>query len=473
MSDFSLYKFAIDRNFRQKAATSSKEYLAAAESAHPYIEKHKVVTPDGIFWHDEESVFKPGVVLNDLANYMGSSGVTFYYLGLYKATGKKEYLDLVTASADYLDAKWQTQLQIAKDIFEIEGVNDSIYMGIAGIGQVIAAVYTELKRQKDLEAVKAIAAQIIADGKVTNKGLEWSFDKSMLVGGGPVLYLFKAYEVIKNAGDNYFADKVLEAAINGADAILAEAIKDPRGGYAWLSTVHPNQTRVPNFEIGTAGIGYLFAVAYEQTRNEKYLNAAKEAANHLRAIAVKQGDGYLVPWHDNPNEPVIFYASSCHGPAGTSRLFYQLYKTTGDKLYLNDIVLLYKGMRHINVPEKQSVGFWNNTSICCGTAGVLQFVINLALVADELPQDAANIKKDSSDVAKISGNILLGESYVDGERVTWPVAFERVKPEIVTEKINYGAGAAGVGAALTQLYLFLENKYSWARLFDDPYPVKQ
>ena len=90
---------------------------------------------------------------------------------------------------------------------------------------------------------------------------------------------------------------------------------------------------------------------------------------------------------------------------------------------------------------------WNNTSICCGTAGVLQFVINLALVADELPQDAASIKKDSSDVAKISGNILLGESYVDGERVTWPVAFERVKPEIVTDDDIFASGT-NVFAAL-------------------------
>ena len=45
-----------------------------------------------------------------------------------------------------------------------------------------------------------------------------------------------------------------EYANSAADRIVANAIKDSRGGYAWHSTLHGDVDRVPNFEGGTAGI---------------------------------------------------------------------------------------------------------------------------------------------------------------------------------------------------------------------------
>lgn len=456
MADYTSYNFKIGKAFRQKQASGVEEYLETAKAAHGFFEQNKVVTEDGIYWKDRKSVVNPDGKETDLGNYVGSGGVLFYYLELYKVTGNDEYKELVLKAADYMDVHWRDQVAAAKEGFPVEGITDSIYLGIASVGMMLSVVYENFERDKDLEALKAITDQVISDARTNETGLYWSFDKSMLLGGGTVLYLYKVYELLKDP-------RILEAANKGADVIRKEAIEDPRGGYAWTSYAHEGQTRVPNFECGTAGVGYLFTVAYEITRNEQYLNAAKEAANHIKAIAVPQGEGFLIPWHDNPNEETIFYVSTCHGPAGTSRLFYQLYRLTGQQGYLDEIEGLYRGLRHIGVPEKQSKGYWNTTCLCCGTAGVLQFLINYSLVSH-----SAEVK----DTAITAGNILLGEQKRNEKlgAVSWPIAFERVKPEMIAENITYGAGAAGIAGALLQLYLFLEGKYKWDRLFDDPYP---
>ncbi len=457
MTDYTSYGFKIGKAFRQKKPSGIEEYLDTAKAAHGLFEQNKTETAEGIFWNDQKNIVNPDAAHSDLSSYTGSGGILFYYLELYRITGDEAYKELVLRAADYLGAHWRDQIAAAKDAFDIEGISDSIYLGIASLGMILAVVYKAFGREKDLNAVRAITEQTLSDAGHNEKGLYWSFDKSILLGGGTVLYLYKIYDVLKD-------DRVLDAANKGADAILSEAVEDPRGGYAWTSYAHPGQTRVPNFECGTAGVGYLFTVAYEQSGDERYLNAAKEAAKHLKAISVAQGDGFLIPWHDNPDEDQIFYVSTCHGPAGTSRLFYQLYKLTGKQIYLDDIGGLYRGLRHIGVPEIQSKGYWNTTCLCCGTAGVLQFLINYGLITGD---------EDVKKTAVTAGNILLGEqaAHEKIKAVAWPVAFERIKPDNITENITYGAGAAGIAGALMQLYLFLKGEYRWDRLFDDPYPA--
>jgi hypothetical protein len=138
-----------------------------------------------------------------------------------------------------------------------------------------------------------------------------------------------------------------------------------------------------------------------------------------------------------------------------------LFKITEKNIYLEDMKALYRGMRKLEVPEKQSKGYWNTTCICCGTAGVLQYAINFYSVFHD---------ESSRDVAIQAGNILLNQSEAQGKGVLWPMAFERVKPERITRSIAYETGSSGNAAALLQLYLFLTNNIKkWDRLFDDPF----
>lgn len=449
------YEFKVGKAFKQKKANNPAEYLEAAKEVSNYLEELIVETEDGIYWDDITPSMENNTDYPDISYFGGTGGIPYLYLELYKITGEEKYLSYAARGIDYLDLHWKEQL-IVSEAHNLPKIGYGFYMGIAGIGMVIAQYYQYAKREKEYTVLKEIAYEIIDAASRQETGIDWNGDTSMLFDGGILVYLVKVNEILQD-------DKIKIAIKAAADNILSKAEADVRGGFAWLSTAHEGQTRVPNFECGTAGVGYLLTLVYEATGDERYLNAAVEAAKHLKAIAIKQGEGFLVPWHDNPNEEPIFYLSSCHGPAGTSKLFYKLYQLTGEKEYFDAITGLYKGLRHIGAPEKQSVGYWNTTCLCCGTAGILQFLINYSLITNS---------EEAKAVTKTAADILLGEQQKQKKGIAFPIAFERVHPENIATSIAYVTGSAGIAAALAQAYLFLEGKYEWDRLYDDPYPVK-
>lgn len=460
MNKYIDFGFKIGRAFNQKVPENTEEYLETSVKSHDYLESIKVQHEDGVYWAI------PG---NDAGNgslYIGSCGVLFFYLELYKVTGNQKYLDIVHSGADFLNKNWKKTIDAAKEMmlaYNITidtGVEYSYYTGVASVGEGLIAIYNTTKREKDLDTIRAITEYILDGVKNDEHGVYWGMDCSMLYDSGTMIYLYHASEIIKD-------ERILTMANMAADAIVSKAIKDERGGLAWISTAHAGVDRVPNFECGTAGVGYALTIAYKYNKKESYLNAAIEAAKHLKAIAVEQGDGFLIPWHDEPGKESIFYVSTCHGPTGTSKLFYRLYEIMGDKQYLEDIIGLYKGLRFLGVPEKMSTGYWNSVCVCCGTAGVLQFLINCSIIfeGEEIAEDVAR-------VAQIAANILLGEQEkkIGGRCGVWPIAYERVKPENVAPEYGYSTGAAGIAATLLQMYLFSKNEFKWDRFIDDPYP---
>lgn len=450
MSDYSAYKFKIGKPFRQKTPNGIEEYLETAERYHVFLERHKTETPDGIYWTD-----RPAQTDVDFSFSHGTAGIAYFYLELYKVTQKDIYRELAIKAADYIGSRIKHPDGLSHT-YSLKILENSIYHGFAGIGMCLYHIYTELHREEDLETIKLLTDIILKNSNQQGGAVYWTTDASMLLDGGVVVYLYKIAPLLENP-------EILSTANKAIDTILDGAIKDPRGGLAWDSHAHAGVSRVPNFECGTAGVGYALTIAYETTNNEKYLRAAIEAATHLKSIAVSHGDGFLIPWHDDPKEDPIFYVSSCNGAGGTSKLFYQLYKITGEEKYLDDVQKLYKGIRYVGAPEKQSAGYWNTTTLCCGTAGILQFLISYYLVTKD---------EEVKQLAITTGNILLGEQNKQHRDniIAWPIAFERIKPDVISEPVAYWTGSTGVAGALLQLYLFLEDKYKWDRLFDDPYP---
>lgn len=455
------YPFIEGHRFNRKKLKDQNEYLQIAEGVHAYLDSIRVDTPDGIYWA------VPG---NDKGNgtvYTGSAGVAYFYCELYRITKAPEYLDIIVKAADYLNKNWKNTIPYAISLMESYGIYDdtgieySYYTGISGVGEGLIAIYATTGRDREKETVADIAAYVAAGARSDEAGPYWGSDCSMLFDAGTMLFLYHAAEFLKDAELKLLADRV-------ADRIAAKAEEDPRGGYAWESTAHKGTHRIPNFECGTAGIGYALTVAYSFTPKDEYLKAAVEAAAHIKAIAVPQGRGFLIPWHDNPGEEPIFYVANCHGPSGTSKLFYRLYEITGRESYLEDIRSLYYGLRHLNAPEQMSPGCWNTVCVCCGTAGILQFLINLGIIFD-----GSEFAAEATEVADTAAEILAGEqeSKTGGRIGVWPVAYERVKPENVAPDFGHGTGSSGIGATLLQMYLFRQHKAGWYRFIDDPYPV--
>ena len=450
MEDYRAYEFKIGKPFRYTDNAEPERYLEKVYEAEAWIRQFQKEDKDGIYWSIDEN--KP----IDFSFCDGISGLAYFYLELGKATKNEEYTDIGLKASQYLARNWRKTLS-AKGFFDSPNVELNIASGTISLATVLLQTYRNYKRDIEEKALREIADEILSRKIETGGEITWTDDPTLLFDGGIELFFIALAETL----DSKEYDHAIVALV---DHILSKEIRDERGGSRWENLLAGyTLDKRPNFELGTAGVGYILSRAYEYTHDVKYLEAAERAAKNIRAISVRRGRGILVPYRDEPTEGLIFYVATCHGPAGTSKLFYNLYKLTGKTEYLETIDELYEGLRAIGVPERQSAGYWNNTCICCGTAGTLQFFLNYYNVSGERKSLEAAIK---------AGNILLSENEKRVAGRTWPLAFTRVTPEKISETYAYNNGSSGIASALLQLYLTLTTGYKYDKLIDDPYPQK-
>jgi lantibiotic modifying enzyme len=217
---------------------------------------------------------------------------------------------------------------------------------------------------------------------------------------------------------------------------LIEAGIPEKGGTKWAvaSTV---TDRYPNFSHGTAGVAYFLATLLEATGDTSLMAAALSGARYLQAVATtSENDGFKV-FHHEPGGEDLYYLSWCHGPAGTTRLFQRLADITHRSNWSD---LVRRGARATiasGVPEKQSAGYWNNISQCCGNAGVGEFFIDLQRRAPD-PTFAEMVERVKANT--------FARATPDGGGFKWVQAENRVSPDAVVAQTGYMQGAAGVGA---------------------------
>lgn len=96
-----------------------------------------------------------------------------------------------------------------------------------------------------------------------------------------------------------------------------------------------NAKYATGFEEGNAGIGWVFLQAYKVTGSQEYLTTAKQAANWLLMVAIKDGQGgYSWPEDEHPTSPYI-RPNLDNGAAGISMFLYDLYVDTKESKYLD------------------------------------------------------------------------------------------------------------------------------------------
>jgi lantibiotic modifying enzyme len=418
-----------------------------ALKAHRYIAQAQVTDTDGVYWKSEDSS------RIDLGFQHGSAGIAYFYLELYKSTRNEEYLRIAHDGFRYVSVHWRKQLENknpAMKFFEYSSGS-----GLGGIAKALLAYYGATGDLQSLETLKEIAKEYSDTAVWDGENVSWTGISGYALGdAGTSVILLNIADV---TGD----DKLRALAVASAKTIAKRAEVNPRGGIAWEVVPAGYKYSFPNFVIGTSGIAYAMAVFYERTKDPYFLSVAKSAAEYLKALSKKQKDGFLVPLTSDPDEQT-FYVGSCHGPGGTSKVFYQLYRLTGDEIYKSDIENMAKGILSLGVPEVQTAGYWNNVCICCGTAAVLQFYVGLY---------AAFGGSYYLDAAERCATVLLGEAEeAGGDSVCWAVCETRLEPDNITFGRGYMHGAAGIASALLQLYQAQKGIFDWNRLPDDPYP---
>ena len=418
------------------AAPASGVYLDAAVDAAVWVRASAVKTPAGVTWPADPA--DPGTTGTSL--YSGSPGVVLFLLELHHATGRAEYLQDAKAGADELIARLAAEKQTG------------LYAGIAGIGFALGEVHRATKEPKYLEAAKGVVRTLEARAVAAGAGVQWS-DVTDIIGGnaGTGLFLLHAAQQFADPGATALARRA-------ADRLIDVAIAE-HGGLKWpMDPKFPRQ--MPNFSHGTAGIAYFLARVYEGTGERKYLDAALAGAKYLQAIAKTDGDMCLIQHNNQPQGLELYYLGWCHGPVGTARLWRQLAKVTGDARWDGWVDKSARAVLASGIPERQTAGFWNNVSQCCGSAGVGQFFLDLHRMRSN-PRYLAFARRMTED--------LLKRGTRDDRGLRWVQAEHRVQPKLLVAQTGYMQGAAGIGMWLLRLDAAESKRDTFVHFPDTPF----
>ncbi len=399
------------------APTPADTYRQAALEAGQWIRSTAIKSAKGTAW---PAVPGDGKTIGT-GLYNGVAGIVLYFLEAHSATGNESYLKDARVGADYL-------LNVLYDEKET-----GLYEGVAGIGFTLQEAFKATHDDRYRAGAQRSVEFLKQRAKKVGQGVRWSEVTDIISGSaGTGLYLLYAARELDDPAARNLAV--------AAGKRLIELGRPAHGGLKWAMT--PRFDRLmPNFSHGTAGCAYFLATLYLETRDKEFLTAALAGARYLKAVARTQGNVCLL-FHHEPGGEDLFYLGWCHGPVGTARLFYRLYQATGDREWLDWLKRSARAVMESGIPDKRLPGFWNNVSQCCGSAGVVEFMLDL----HQVTKDRAYLA-----FARRVAEDLLQRGTRDGKGLRWVQAEHRIKPDLLLAQTGYMQGAAGIGMMLLHL----------------------
>jgi lantibiotic modifying enzyme len=414
---------------------AARPYFDAALAAERWLAAATIRTERGATWPADPRDAK--TVSFNL--YSGTPGVVLFYAELFRVTRDTRHRAALVAGADALVAALDTE-------------NDTgLYTGLAGIGFALAEA-SKATGERRFQAAALRSAQLLRErAKTAGAGVEWN-DTTDIISGSAGTGLFLLY-VAREFGDRAARETAAQAGLR-----LIELARPENGGLKWaMDSKFPRL--MPNFSHGTAGVAYFLATLYQETKRREFFEAALAGARYLQSVAETEGNICLI-FHNEPDGKNLHYLGWCHGPAGTARLWYRLYQATGDRAWLDWFHKSARAVLSSGIPEKRAPGFWNNVSICCGSAGVAEFFLEAHHVTRS---------KEYLEFARRVTDDLLARATREDGGMRWVQAEHRVRPELLVAQTGYMQGAAGIGMWLLHLDAFDRGKSDWIRLPDSPF----
>lgn len=440
--------------------TSSTPYLDGAIDAARWIRSTARPAAHGLSWLPEpDHPEKEATVSAPATIYSGNAGIVLFLIEMAKATGDASYMDEARRGADEVAATWRDVLDY-RFLIALENVNLDFNHGLSGTAFTLAQTWMATGDTRYRDVALAITRHIADAARLAGSGVEWVGAPSAGLGDGSItLYLLWAARTLEQPD-------LLALAVRAGERMLELAEADPRGGLKWTGFPlerlgAPEGAYMPNFEFGTAGVAFVLAWLFEETGDARFLEAAREGARHVEALATVHGDAALL-FHREPDMTDLFYLGYCGGPVGTARLFYELYKLTNEHDYLDWMDRFAHGVMESGVPEKRTPGLWNVVCQCCGTAGILDFFLGM-WAGTGRPEYLAYARRVGDQLLSFAVNL-------DGQGARWYQAWTRVKPWEVTAETGYMIGAASVGSALLHLALAEAGRYEAILFPDNPFP---
>ncbi len=439
--------------------TTGSPYLTAALDAAASIRKTANATEHGLTWLPDPDRPEVDATLAAPATlYSGNAGIIIFLLELAAATGDSTYLDDARRGADHIATTWRDVLTHT-GMFPLPNSAFDFQTGLAGTAFTLAQVALATGDPAYDAIAREITELIVSEATRVGEGIEWIGAPTVGFGdGGILLYLLWAAK--------HFNDpRYVETATLAGRRIVEVAEPDSRGGLKWL---HPHiqgfipvdGVYMPNFELGTAGVAYLLARLWQETKIQQFLDFALAGAAHVQILATVKDDAALL-FYREPDLTDIYYLGYCHGPVGTARLFYKLFEIFENPGYLDWTERFARGITTSGAPEHETPGLWNVVCQCCGTAGIADFFTSL-WVATGKEEHHAFARRVADETLRREGP----ESHVG----RWYQAWTRVKPDDLAAESGYMIGAAGVGSAMLHLSLAEEGRYRAILFPDNPFP---
>ncbi len=446
---------------------TAKDYVDFAEQTARWIKTTEKLGKFGKLWNqspDSKENYDDYPMLTPKSLYGGSAGVGFFYLRLYQVTKKAEYLEEAKKAAEEIIATDEgvafyertLSLGVTEDklvhVKNMPGWIAGFNNGPTGQAYFILKLYEITKEKKYLDFAVKAADDVIAAAKKSSEGIYWSEQLDYCGDGSYIPYFAELYRITKD-------EKLVEASRAFGNYLLTKGKPAPKGGKFWnvvdLTIIDfPKDVFWVNLAHGTSGVGFVFTIIYNLTKDEKFLAAAKDAAEYIKGIAVGDEDGVLVPYLDSLERgpsTEFYYLSQCHGPAGTSLLFHALYDITGEKDYYDWVIKLSRGIIKAGAPENFSRGYWQSQALCCGTPGLLEHFISVYKLTGN---------KEFLEYAERTAKTVVGQSFVedaDGDIYhqknirRWSGAWWRTIPTDVHSYTGLYIGSAGNAWTLLSL----------------------
>jgi Lanthionine synthetase C-like protein len=415
---------------------------------------------------------------NDHTVYHGSAGIGLFELELALATGDQSYARKAEDAAELVAATVRS-LTNAPVAFATG------WPGYAFALDQFSRSVGSAEQKSQWRAAAALAVEKLeAQSSVAGGGIAWvepmPFSDITGFTGDREIYDLSvgaagAVVTLLDLLETNISDRSLPLALSAAERLLEVAVKTD-DGWRWdLMNDIPFPFLAPNFAHGGAGVGYVLAQLFDRTGDERFLDAAIEAARYTMSRASDVGDGCLV-CHTEQQQPPHFYLGACHGPAGTGRLLLTLERLTGDPQWREQLQGLYRGLMAIGAPATRSWGWWQNHGQCCGDAGLGDFAL-LAWEATgdqqwlDLAHACAEVLLSVSSSGPVGSEGLLDAggpqlrvassptrtSFPTGKPDRgllgrwWVQAEHRARPEFLQAQTGYMQGAAGIASFFVHL----------------------
>ena len=370
--------------------------------------------------------------------YYGNAGTLVFLHELNRAAAREEYAEAIRRGVCFLDENLPN--------VKLYG----LYDGVAGI----AFSLSQLSDNPDASAVcsKAINDLIAGGKKQTNGGIRWNDDNDIISGSAGIGL------TLLSLGQKLHRAELVNLAVQAGTDLVARSMPTAHGRY-WLHEIGAEK-QYPNFSHGTAGIAYFLLKLYEQTGEKRFMDTAIDGANYLKSIASLNPPTRCLLAHELPEQNDLFYLGWCHGPAGTDRFFYELFAVTNDSQWKTFANAAADSVLHSGIPEKETPGYWNNLSRCCGAVAVGEFFLARYRLNKELTDRAFAIR---------IADYLQSRAQADSGGLKWIQAENRVEPDNVQAQTGLMQGAAGIGLYFIHLAELDGNAETANRFPDSPW----